>query len=83
MPVYDSFVGRGQRGFDVAKGLLPYLVAMLCAVGVLRASGALDYALDAMRWCVDVAGHGRAVCGCAAHGLGQALLGQRRARHVD
>src|SRR3990167_7005670 len=34
--------------------LLP--VAMLCAVGVFRASGALGYALDAMRWCVEVLG---------------------------
>lgn len=51
--VYDSFVAGAKEGFDVAKGLLPYLVAMLCAVGVFRASGALDYVLDAVRWCVQ------------------------------
>jgi spore maturation protein SpmA len=50
VPVYESFVEGAKQGFDVAKGLLPYLVAMLCAVGVLRASGALDYALDDIRW---------------------------------
>lgn len=33
VPVYDSFVAGAKEGFDVAKGLLPYLVAMLCAVG--------------------------------------------------
>jgi len=33
----------------VAKSLLPYLVAMLCAIGVLRASGALDFGLDGVR----------------------------------
>src|SRR5690606_10791774 len=38
-----------QEGFDVTKSLLPYLVAMLCAIGVLRASGALDFALDGVR----------------------------------
>lgn len=53
VPVYDSFVAGAKEGFDVAKGLLPYLVAMLCAVGVFRASGALDYVLDAVRWCVQ------------------------------
>ncbi|WP_043114925.1 spore maturation protein, partial [Pseudacidovorax intermedius] len=39
-----------------AKGLLPYLVAMLCAIGVLRASGALDLLLDGIRWCVAQTG---------------------------
>lgn len=54
--VYDSFIRGAKEGFAVARDLLPYLVAMLCAIGVLRASGALDYALDAMRWLVGVAG---------------------------
>lgn len=56
VPVYDSFIAGAKEGFDVAKGLLPYLVAMLCAVGVFRASGALDYVLDAIRWCVGALG---------------------------
>lgn len=53
VPVYDSFINGAKEGFDVARGLLPYLVAMLCAVGVFRASGALDYVLDGIRWCVS------------------------------
>ena len=48
VPVYESFVDGAKQGFEVAKDLLPYLVAMLCAVGVLRASGALDFAIDAI-----------------------------------
>ncbi len=56
VPVYEAFVEGAKEGFDVAKGLLPYLVAMLCAVGVFRASGALGYALDAIRWCVEALG---------------------------
>ncbi|HJV73569.1 MAG TPA: nucleoside recognition domain-containing protein [Noviherbaspirillum sp.] len=54
--VYESFVEGAKEGFDVAKNLLPYLVAMLCAVGVLRASGALDVALGGLRYLVDAAG---------------------------
>jgi len=53
--VYDSFIEGAKQGFDVAKGLLPYLIAMLCAVGVLRASGALDALLDAIRWLAQLA----------------------------
>ncbi len=48
--VYEHFIEGAREGFDVAKNLLPYLVAMLCAVGVLRASGALDVILSAIRW---------------------------------
>ncbi|WP_234193625.1 nucleoside recognition domain-containing protein [Pseudacidovorax sp. NFM-22] len=54
--VYDRFVEGANEGFDVAKGLLPYLVAMLCAIGLLRASGALDLLLDGIRWCVAQTG---------------------------
>ncbi|TCO43163.1 spore maturation protein SpmA [Dokdonella fugitiva] len=56
VPVYESFVDGARQGFEVARDLLPYLVAMLCAVGVLRASGALDFALDGVRWCVHALG---------------------------
>lgn len=56
VPVYEAFVEGAREGFDVAKALLPYLVAMLCAVGVLRTSGALGYALEGIRWCVEAIG---------------------------
>ncbi|MFA7623864.1 MAG: nucleoside recognition domain-containing protein [Pusillimonas sp.] len=54
--VYDAFIDGAKEGFDIAKSLLPYLVAMLCAIGVLRASGALDAALDGLRWLTTLAG---------------------------
>lgn len=54
--VYEAFVEGAKEGFDVARNLLPYLVAMLCAVGVLRASGALDFGLDGIRHLVEWAG---------------------------
>jgi spore maturation protein SpmA len=53
---YETFVEGAKEGFSVAVGIIPYLVAMLVAVGVLRASGALDRALDAVRWLVGTVG---------------------------
>ncbi|MBG7419149.1 hypothetical protein GHU18_08525 [Pseudomonas aeruginosa] len=53
VPVYESFVEGAKEGFDVARNLLPYLVAMLCAGGVLRASGALEVVLGGIRWAVE------------------------------
>lgn len=54
--VYETFIEGAKEGFDVARSLLPYLVAMLCAVGVLRASGALELALDGIRHLVEWVG---------------------------
>ncbi|WP_439860252.1 nucleoside recognition domain-containing protein [Pseudomonas sp. MBLB4136] len=56
VPVYENFIEGAKEGFDVAKSLLPYLVAMLCAIGVLRASGALDMGLDGVRALVQALG---------------------------
>ncbi|RDS80233.1 hypothetical protein DWU98_15105 [Dyella monticola] len=50
VPMFESFIEGAKEGFDVSKDILPYLVAMLCMVGTLRASGALDFALDGVRW---------------------------------
>jgi spore maturation protein SpmB len=55
VPLYECFVDGAKQGFDVAKDILPYLVAMLCAIGVLRASGALDFALGGIRWLAESA----------------------------
>ncbi len=40
--VYETFVEGAKGGFDVAIRIIPYLVAMIVAIGMLRASGALD-----------------------------------------
>ena len=50
VPFYETFVDGAKDGFNVAVGIIPYLVAMLVAIGILRASGALDQALDVVRW---------------------------------
>lgn len=48
--VYDEFVEGAKEGFQVAVSIIPYLVAMLVAIGVFRSSGALVAVLDGMRW---------------------------------
>jgi len=42
VPIYESFVEGAEEGFKVAVRIIPYLVAILVAVGMLRSSGALD-----------------------------------------
>lgn len=56
LPVYETFVEGARDGFQVAIGIIPYLVAMLVAIGVFRASGALDFLLSAVRWGVEQGG---------------------------
>ena len=41
--VYDAFVEGAKEGFSTAVRIIPYLVAILVAIGVFRASGAMDY----------------------------------------
>jgi len=47
--VYEVFVEGAKEGFRVAVGIIPYLVAMLVAIGVFRASGALEILLGTVR----------------------------------
>ena len=53
VPLYETFVEGAKEGFQVAIGIVPYLVAILVAVGALRASGALEALLGAIRAGVD------------------------------
>lgn len=48
LPVYELFVEGAKEGFDTAIKLIPYLVAMLVAIGFFRASGAMDLCLSAL-----------------------------------
>jgi spore maturation protein SpmB len=41
--VYDAFIEGAQEGFNVAVKIIPFLVAILVAIGVFRASGAMDF----------------------------------------
>lgn len=42
VPVYEAFVRGAREGWDLAIAVTPYLVAILCAVGMFQSSGALD-----------------------------------------
>ena len=44
--VYDAFIDGAKDGFQTAVRIIPYLVAILVAIGVFRASGAMDYLID-------------------------------------
>ena len=54
--VYDAFIEGAKEGLSFTLTLLPYLIAMLVAVGVLRASGVLDAGLGGIRWIVEGVG---------------------------
>lgn len=54
--VYGSFVDGAKEGFGVAIKIIPYLVAMLVAVGIFRASGAMGEVIGAIAWCVGSLG---------------------------
>lgn len=44
--VYEEFVEGAKEGFTTSVRIIPYLVAMLCAIGMFRASGAMDFLTD-------------------------------------
>lgn len=48
--VYESFVEGAKEGFNVAVKIIPYLVAMLSAIAIFRASGAMTYLMNGFRW---------------------------------
>lgn len=54
--VYDAFIDGAKGGFQTAIGIIPYLVAMLVAVGMFRASGAMDMLVSALGWCFALCG---------------------------
>ncbi len=50
---YEAFIEGAKEGFHIAVGIIPYLVAMLVAVGVFRASGGLEAIMEGVRWLVQ------------------------------
>lgn len=48
--VYDAFIEGAKDGFKVAVGIIPYLIAILVAVGMFRASGAMNLLVSGMAW---------------------------------
>ena len=54
--VYNSFIEGAKDGFKVAVGIIPYLVSILVAIGMFRASGAMDLLIDGIRYVVVLTG---------------------------
>ena len=54
--VYEAFIEGAKDGFATAVRIIPYLVAILVAIGVFRASGAMDWIIDGMKWLVSLTG---------------------------
>lgn len=49
VPVYEEFVEGAKDGFKVAVTIIPYLVAILFAIGMFRASGAMEFMVEGLR----------------------------------
>ena len=54
--VYETFIDGAKEGFTTAVKIIPYLIAILVAVGVFRAAGALDYIISGIRYVVEALG---------------------------
>lgn len=54
--VYETFIEGAKEGFTIAIKIIPYLVAILVAIGVFRTSGAMDFLIDGIRSLVALTG---------------------------
>lgn len=51
--VYEAFIDGAKEGFNVAIGIIPYLIAILVAIGMFRASGAMELFIGGVRNLLD------------------------------
>lgn len=49
VPVFEAFVDGAKGGFDVAVRIIPFLVGILFAIGMFRASGAMEFVINGVR----------------------------------
>lgn len=54
--VYEAFIEGAKDGFTTAIRVIPYLVAILVAIGVFRASGGMDILIGGINWLVELCG---------------------------
>ena len=54
--VYETFIEGAKDGFTTAVRVIPYLVAILIAIGVFRASGGMDILIRGINWLVELCG---------------------------
>jgi len=56
VPTYESFVEGGKEGIKIAISIIPFLVGMLVAISIFRASGALEFFMNLIRPFMDAIG---------------------------
>ncbi len=54
--IYETFISGAKEGFAIAVKIIPYLVAILVAIGVFRASGAMDFLIAGIKWIFAILG---------------------------
>ena len=54
--VYEAFIEGAKEGFTTAVRIIPYLIAILVAIGVFRASGGMDVIMNGIAWCANACG---------------------------
>ena len=74
--VYDAFVEGAKEGFHTAVRIIPYLVAVLVSIGVFRASGAMDWLIESVKWLVGLTGCNADWVGAVAHCNDEAFVGE-------
>ncbi|MDZ5471152.1 spore maturation protein (plasmid) [Bacillus sp. 31A1R] len=84
VPTYESFVEGGKEGIKIAVSIIPFLVGMLVAISVFRASGALGFLMEFLRPVLQAIGVPaeiaplaiiRPISGTAALGMTSDLIG--------
>ena len=73
--VYEAFIEGAKDGFATAVRIIPYLVAILVAVGVFRASGGMDVIMGAVAWCAEKLGAGTDFVGALPTAIMKPLSG--------
>ena len=73
--VYEAFIEGAKDGFGTAVRIIPYLIAILVAIGVFRASGGMDVIMDGIAWCANAMGAGTDFVGALPTAIMKPLSG--------
>lgn len=73
--VYEAFIEGAKEGFGTAVRIIPYLIAILVAIGVFRASGAMDVLMGGIAWCAESVGIGSDFIGALPTAIMKPLSG--------
>ena len=73
--VYDAFIDGAKDGFKTAVGIIPYLIAILVAVGMFRACGAMELLENGLAWCFETCGINPDLAGAVPTALMKPLSG--------